>query len=168
MNSLRKIKICSMKLWQKFILLNFLIYKIFKKLIHKRCTQEWLNLLTLTKMWLWKKNRQLGRWLICKLELSTFKISSRERPRLSKSLSSKMQMFSLRWSSLKKTLSNVRMREQRNTSVVLLVMLGQQQQINLLETRLEKISILMVEMLEVIQTITDLVLETITLVKMES
>jgi hypothetical protein len=60
------------------------------------------------------------------------------------------------------------MREQRNTSVVLLVMLGQQQQINLLETRLEKISILMVEMLEVIQTITDLVLETITLVKMES
>ncbi len=79
-----------------------------------------------------------------------------------------MQMFSLRWSSLKKTLSNVRMREQRNTSVVLLVMLGQQQQINLLETRLEKISILMVEMLEVIQTITDLVLETITLVKMES
>jgi hypothetical protein len=57
------------------------------------------------------------------------------------------------------------MREQRNTSVVLLVMLGQQQQINLLETRLEKISILMVEMLEVIQTITDLVLETITLVK---
>jgi len=47
-------------------------------------------------------------------------------------------------------------------------MLGQQQQINLLETRLEKISILMVEMLEVIQTITDLVLETITLVKMES
>lgn len=79
-----------------------------------------------------------------------------------------MQMFSLRWSSLKKTLSNVRMREQRNTSVVLLVMLGQQQQINLLETRLEKISILMAEMLEVIQTITDLVLETITLVKMES
>jgi hypothetical protein len=60
------------------------------------------------------------------------------------------------------------MREQRNTSVVLLVMLGQQQQINLLETRLEKISILMVEMLEVIQTITDLVVETITLVKMES
>ncbi len=79
-----------------------------------------------------------------------------------------MQMFSLRWSSLKKTLSNVRMREQRNTSVVLLVMLGQQQQINLLETRLEKISILMAEMLEVIQTITDLVVETITLVKMES
>jgi hypothetical protein len=60
------------------------------------------------------------------------------------------------------------MREQRNTSVVLLVMLGQQQQINLLETRLEKISILMAEMLEVIQTITDLVVETITLVKMES
>ena len=79
-----------------------------------------------------------------------------------------MQMFSLRWSSLKKTLSNVRMREQRNTSVVLLVMLGQQQQINLLETRLEKISILMAEMLEVIQKITDLVVETITLVKMES
>ena len=60
------------------------------------------------------------------------------------------------------------MREQRNTSVVLLVMLGQQQQINLLETRLEKISILRAEMLEVIQKITDLVVETITLVKMES